>query len=155
MHISLPSHRSLFIKCLLLAIILIGTVIGWQAYAGHLLLSRLLAVKLKATAPLVSGGVNLTTLGSAYTQNFDTLVTTGTANTWTDDVTLPGWFSQFSLQPVNPITYRADSGGSNTGAIYSWGVASVNVLTERAFGSVASGTPGDIYNSVKLTNNTG
>ncbi len=99
--------------------------------------------------------ISLTTLGTPYTQNFDTLLTTGTANTWTDNTTLAGWYSQFQLQVGSPTTYRADSGGANTGAIYSWGVAGVNVLTERALGSVGSGTPGNIFNAVRLVNNTG
>ena len=100
--------------------------------------------------------VSLTTIGSPVTQNFDTLSTTGTANTWTDNVTpLVGWYAQFSATPANPITYRADSGASNTGAVYSWGVASVNPLTERALGSVSSGTPVTILNAVRLVNNTG
>lgn len=99
--------------------------------------------------------VSLTAIGTPVTQNFDTLATAGTANTWTDNTTLTGWYSQFSATPTNPTTYRADSGGSNTGAIYSWGVASVNPLTERALGSVSSGTPVNIYNAVRLVNNTG
>ncbi|MFN0118932.1 MAG: hypothetical protein ACKV2V_00355, partial [Blastocatellia bacterium] len=104
------------------------------------------------TAAMLAGGISLTTLGTAVTQNFDGLATSGTANTWTDDTTLTGWYSQFTATPANPATYRADAGGSNTGAIYSWGTG---IASERAFGSVASSTPGDIYNAVKLTNNTG
>ncbi len=106
-------------------------------------------------ARLIGPNISITTLGSPITQNFDTLATTGTTNAWADDSTLPGWFSQFSLQPTNPTTYRGDSGGSNAGAIYSWGLAATNPLTERAFGSIGSGTPGDIFNAIKLTNNTG
>ena len=96
--------------------------------------------------------VSLTTLGTPYTQNFDTLATSGTANAWTDNSTLPGWYSQFSAVATNPTTYRADAGGSNTGAIYSWGTGTA---TERALGSVASGTPANIFNAVRLVNNTG
>jgi predicted extracellular nuclease len=111
----------------------------------------------RASELIDTGGPNIsiTSLGTPITQNFDTLVTTGTTNAWTDDTTLTGWYSQFSLLPASPTTYRADSGGSNTGAIYSWGVAGTNPITERAFGSIASGTPGNIFNAIKLTNNTG
>lgn len=116
----------------------------------------------KTTTPISSGirkvpapNVSVTTLGAPITQPFDALATTGTANAWTDDSTLAGWYSQFELQTSNPTTYRADSGGSNTGAIYSWGVAGTNDVSERAFGSIASGTPGTIYYALKLTNNTG
>lgn len=96
--------------------------------------------------------VSLTTLGVAATQNFDTLATTGTANAWADNSTLPGWYSQFVATPTNPTTYRADAGTSNTGAIYSYGTGTA---TERSFGSVASGTPGNILNAIRLVNNTG
>ncbi|HEV7666901.1 MAG TPA: ExeM/NucH family extracellular endonuclease [Thermoanaerobaculia bacterium] len=96
--------------------------------------------------------ISLTTLGTPVTQNFDTLATAGTANAWADNSTLPGWYSQFSATPTNPTTYRADAGASNTGAIYSWGTGTA---TERAFGSVASGTPANIFNAARLVNNTG
>ncbi|HXU31496.1 MAG TPA: ExeM/NucH family extracellular endonuclease, partial [Thermoanaerobaculia bacterium] len=71
---------------------------------------------------------------------------------WADNTTLPGWYSQFSATPANPTTYRADAGASNTGAIYSWGTGTA---TERAFGSVSSGTPVNIFNAARLVNNTG
>ncbi|MEK6322056.1 MAG: HYR domain-containing protein [Acidobacteriota bacterium] len=96
--------------------------------------------------------ISVITLGTAITQNFDTLATSGTTNAWVDDSTLTGWYSQFELNTANPVTYRADAGGSNTGAIYSWGTGT---STERAFGSVVSATPGTIFNALKLTNSTG
>jgi uncharacterized repeat protein (TIGR01451 family) len=114
-----------------------------------LLLSTIFAVLFVVP---VQAQVSLTTLGTPSTQNFDTLATAGAANPWSDNTTLPGWYSQFSLQAANPTTYRADAGGSNTGAIYSWGTG---VATERSFGSVASGTPGDILKAIRLVNNTG
>lgn len=112
--------------------------------------------KAPATVPDDTGTANLsvTTLGSPITQNFDTLLQTGTANPWTDNSTLSGWYAQFGTT-TNPTTYRADSGGSNTGAIYSWGVAGTNLIGDRAFGSVGSGTTTDVYWAVQLTNNTG
>ena len=119
-----------------------------------LLIAPRVAAQKGAKRP-VKPSVNINTLGSPITQNFDTLATSGTANTWTDDTTLPGWYSQFSAVTTNPTTYRADTGTSNTGAIYSYGIAGTNPVTDRAFGSVASGTPGDIFNALKLTNNTG
>jgi endonuclease G len=102
-----------------------------------------------------SAQVSLTALGTPYTQNFDSLATSGTANPWTDNTTIAGWYAQFSATPANPTTYRADSGGSNTGAIYSWGVAGANALTERAFGMLSSGTPVNVLTAVRFVNNTG
>src|SRR5687768_15275634 len=113
------------------------------------------ALNLPPSRIAVSPMLSLTTLGSPTTQNFDTLATSGTTNPWTDNTTVTGWYSQFSLQPTNPTIYRAESGAGNTGAIYSYGVAGTNPLNERAFGSVASGTPGDIHYAIKLENNTG
>ena len=126
-----------------------------RALVSSLVLVMIGSLYISSTHLRVVNALSITTLGAPITQNFDTLATAGTTNTWTDDTTLTGWYSQFSLQPTNPITYRADSGGSNTGAIYSWGVAGTNALTERALGSLGSGTPGNIFNALKLTNNTG
>lgn len=102
-----------------------------------------------------AGDISLNTIGVTVTQNFDSLATTGTANPWADGTTLTGWYAQFSATPANPTTYRASTGTDTTGAIYSFGVAGTNAVTERAFGSISSGTPVDIYYAVKLTNNTG
>ena len=118
-------------------------------------LRALLVVVLVCAAFLPSPAraqISLTTIGTPYTQNFDSLLTTGTANPWTDNSTLAGWYAQFSATPANPTTYRADSGGSNTGAIYSWGLTPVN---ERAFGSLSSGTPVNVLTAVRFVNNTG
>lgn len=84
-------------------------------------------------------------LNSPYSQNFNTLANTGTANTWTDDSTLNGWYS-------NRTTYRAATGSDNTGALYSFGSAAA---TERALGSVASGGTGTILYGIRFVNNTG
>lgn len=84
-------------------------------------------------------------LTGTYTQNFDTLANSGTANTWTDDATIAGWYS-------TRITYSAGTGSSTTGALYSFGATS---STERALGSVASGTTGTVYYGARFVNDTG
>jgi uncharacterized delta-60 repeat protein/uncharacterized repeat protein (TIGR01451 family) len=138
-----------------------GVTRSYRRLVTALALSSFLLVLLLQVVPRFSrtvyaaGDVSLNTLFVAVTQNFDSLATTGTANTWTDGTTLTGWYSQFTATPSNPTTYRASTGTDTTGAIYSFGVAGTNAVTERAFGSVASGTPGDIYYAIKLTNNTG
>ena len=125
----------------------------WPLLGVGLALALLLFVSSQAVRRV--SAVSIPSLGTPITQNFDSLLTSGTANPWADDSTLPGWYAQFSVTPTNPTTYRADTGTSNTGAIYSYGVAGTNPVTERAFGSVASGTPGDIFIALKLTNDTG
>ena len=97
---------------------------------------------------------SITALGSPLTENFDSLASSGTP-AWSDNVTIPGWYSQFITNPTNPTTYATGNGGSNTGALYSFGVAGTNPVTDRALGSVGSNTTGDVYWAVKFTNNTG
>ncbi len=94
----------------------------------------------------------INTLPTTISQNFDTLATTGTANAWADDTTLPGWYSQFTAVTTNPTVYRAEAGAGNAGAIYSYGTGAA---TERALGSVGSAATGIIYNALKLTNSSG
>jgi endonuclease/exonuclease/phosphatase family metal-dependent hydrolase len=89
--------------------------------------------------------------GGTYAQNFDALSNTGTANTWTDNVTLSGWYASKSAAPNNVTTYRAGTGSDNTGAVYSFGDSG---STERALGSLASVTPGNFAYGVRLTNDT-
>ena len=106
---------------------------------------------LLARAPLAAQAqISIATPSSTYAQSFDSLANTGTANAWVNDLTLPGW-SLFSSTGVAATTYRADAGTSNAGAIYSYGSTG---STERALGSVASGTfAGNIV--LALANNTG
>ncbi|MEH2115632.1 Calx-beta domain-containing protein [Nostoc sp.] len=78
-----------------------------------------------------------------YSQNFNTLAVSGTSIAWTNDSTIPGWYS-------TRTNYNAGSGTNNTGAMYSFGTT-----TDRALGSVASGTTGTIYYGLRLQNNTG
>lgn len=88
-----------------------------------------------------------------YVQNFDSLAASGTANAWTDNATLPGWYASKTLG--GPVTgYNAGTGSANTGALYSFGVAGVGGATDRALGSVASGTPGNFAYGVRFTNDT-
>ncbi|MEH2213935.1 Calx-beta domain-containing protein [Nostoc sp.] len=77
-----------------------------------------------------------------YSQNFNTLAASGT-QVWTNDSTISGWYS-------TRTNYNAGNGSNNTGALYSFGTT-----TDRALGSVASGTTGAIYYGLRLQNNTG
>ena len=90
--------------------------------------------------------VPITGAGS-YSQSFDTLPNTASA-TWTDDTTLAAWYAQRS---GTGITIIAGTGSSNTGGIYSFGASAA---TERALGSLASGTPKNLAYGV-LFQNTG
>lgn len=96
------------------------------------------------TAP-TAGAVSLTTLSSAYTENFDTLAISDTANTFVP----AGW--AFSESGTNANTsYRAGTGSGNTGDTYSYGAAG---SAERAFGGLQSGTLVPTIGA-QFTNNT-
>lgn len=92
--------------------------------------------------------VSLTTLGSASTQSFDTLATTGTTN----NLTITGWFlTESGGGARDNEQYAADIGASNAGDTYSYGATAT---TERALGSLRSGTLISQFGAC-FTNNTG
>jgi uncharacterized protein len=96
-------------------------------------------------SPALVAQVTLTTPGTAVTENFDTLVNTGTGTT------LPaGWGLGETGTNAN-TTYTAGTGSSNAGDSYSFGTAAA---TDRALGGVQSGSliPGF---GAELRNNTG
>jgi predicted extracellular nuclease len=100
----------------------------------------------------ITNNGNITTLDSPLTEDFNTLATAGTANTWTDNSTIGGMFAQFAAVPTNPTVYIADAGTSTTGGVHSYGTGT---NTERALGSIGSNTTGDIFFGFRLTNSTG
>jgi uncharacterized repeat protein (TIGR01451 family) len=117
--------------------------------------SRFLRVFVVA-AGLVSGGtafgqcVSLTTLGSASTQNFDTL--SNTAGSTTNNLTIPGWFmTETGGGARDNEQYAVDTGASTTGDTYSYGAAAA---TDRALSGLRSGTLIPNFGAC-FTNNTG
>jgi len=90
----------------------------------------------------------ITALAVPLTENFDALASTGTAIAWTDNTTIAGGYS-------TRTAYNTGTGSSNTGALYSFGIAGAGPLGDRALGSVGSGSTLTVYWGVKLTNSTG
>ncbi len=83
------------------------------------------------------GQITITTPNTPYNQNFNTLASTGTGVTWTNNITIPGWFLFRQPAPGTALTaYNAGNGSSSTGTMYSFGATS---SSERALGAVASG----------------
>ena len=87
-----------------------------------------------------------------YSQNFDSLASTGIGIAWTNNVTLPGWYASKSAGSQEVTNYNAGTGSSTTGSFYSFGGSGA---TERALGSLASGTPGNFAYGIRFTNDTG
>lgn len=97
------------------------------------------------------GQVNMTITGS-YSQDFNTLINTGISSTWIDNSILSNWYSQRS---GNGTTIVPGTGSSNTGNLYSFGIASGNV--ERALGTYGSSnaSAGNFAHGLLLKNTSG
>ena len=95
-----------------------------------------------------SPAASLTGVGVFYTQNFDTLVSTGTG---TEAANTPqGWTFSEALAQAD-TSYAAGDGGGNTGNTYSFGTGT---SAERAFGGLRSGSLNPTLGA-QFTNNTG
>lgn len=107
------------------------------------LLSAALLCLLAAVATRAQ--VVITSTTTPYTQNFNTLITSGTSST------LPtGWRLLETGTNAN-TTLAADAGSSSTGNTYSYGTGT---NTDRAFGALLSGSLVPTL-GVQITNNTG
>jgi hypothetical protein len=84
-------------------------------------------------------------LTSSYTQDFNSLANTGTAIPWTDNTTIPGWYA-------SRVVYNTGNGGSNAGALYSFGTTG---SSDRAIGSIGSGSTGTVFYGARFVNNSG
>ncbi|MEA3008532.1 MAG: uncharacterized protein QOJ91_224 [Sphingomonadales bacterium] len=94
--------------------------------------------------------ISLTTSGSAYTQNFDTL--SNVAGSTTNNLTLPGWeMDETGGGARDNNQYAVDTGGSTTGDTYSYGAAG---STDRALGGLRSGTLIPVFGA-GFSNDTG
>lgn len=141
------------------------------AYATLLALTVLFAAETKCSA-----AVTYDTIGSIYSQNFDTLPNTPTNSSlgnspagWRDDFATPGpnnfsivgWYLYHSQTPNeggfnDHQRMRIGDGGANIGAFWSFGA---DGSTDRAMGSLPSASTqafgGSQYIGLRLTNTTG
>jgi len=92
-----------------------------------------------------AGSISLTALGTPYTQNFDTLASTGTSST------VPNGWDFVETGTNTNTTYTAGTGSSNAGDTYSFGATD---NSERAFGTLLSGSLVSRVGA-QFTNNTG
>lgn len=89
--------------------------------------------------------VSITTTGTPYTENFNTLIMSGNAS-WTNNTTIPGWYA-------TEATIYADNGASGFGKrLFSYGTSS---SPERALGASGFSSLSGVRFGVKLLNNTG
>lgn len=103
--------------------------------------------------------VSLATMGTPYTEDFNTLpnVTDGSAlATWTNNTTLAGWYVEESAgaaddRPVIEATCGPASANVNNGGS-SYIIASG---TDRSLGSRPAGSTNTVYTGLRVVNNTG
>lgn len=97
------------------------------------------------------GQVNMTATGS-YSQNFNTLATSGTNNGFSNNSTIPSWYVQREDSNANPNIYAADNGGSTAGRFYSYGTGT---NSDRALGILNSNSTEDAAIGLLLRNTSG
>jgi hypothetical protein len=100
----------------------------------RILLGGFAATALLATA---AGAAPIAFAGGTYTQDFDTLIASGTDQAWSNGATLTGWHLFRQPAPGAAITsYSATDGATTTGSFYSFGTGT---QTDRALGGIGSG----------------
>ncbi len=137
---------------------------------GRPSLLQVAALAAAVVSSTVSAQISYT--GGTYVQNFDSLASSGSATAFTDNSTIPGWYVEnydtgyatgevtsallfAGTRQAQSDNYTPGTGSSNTGALYSFGVAGVNAVEERALGTVGSGTPDDFFVGMAVKNDTG
>ena len=73
--------------------------------------------------------------GTPYTQDFNSLISAGTSQVWTNNSTLQGWYL-YNKSNNAIVAYNADAGSGTTGSFISYGTA---LNSERSLGGLASG----------------
>jgi len=111
-------------------------------------LASAIALAAMAFSTVASAGtptcVSLTTINSAVSENFDSLVNTGTGTL------SPPWYMVETGANAN-LLYTAGTGSANTGDTYSFGAAAA---TDRALGGLLSGSVTPTFGAC-FVNNTG
>lgn len=100
---------------------------------------------LAALALPAHAAIGIGSPSGSYAQSFDSL----TSTTWVNDGTLAGWNL---FRTAGSVSLIVGNGSSNTGGLYSFGSTG---STDRALGSIASGSTGANTIAVAFTNNTG
>lgn len=109
--------------------------------------SLLLTAAALALLSVASAQITLTGSGT-YSQNFDTLPLSGTANVWTDNATLAGWFAD--REAGGEVTVlSAGTGSSTTTNLYSFGSTAA---TDRALGALNTSSSGAFAYGVVFQN---
>lgn len=102
--------------------------------------------------PEVNAQISLNPFSSSYSQDFNTLPSSGTG-TWASGTSyFPGWYLDRTVTSTTSIL--TGTGTSNAGGLYSFGPAN---NSDRALGAISSGTSsvGEFAWGLLIQNNTG
>jgi len=126
---------------------MIVTTIRMRTAAVTAVLSSIIAIVMLGAGSSGSGSVSLTAAG--VTEDLNVL----SATTSPSNVLPAGWYvSEEGSGPAADGRYVVGTGSSSAGGAYSFGSTG---SSDRALGSVGSGTVAPIHFGVKFTNNTG
>jgi hypothetical protein len=126
-------------------------------------LFRWTALALTVSGVSAVAQISLSPGNLTYTQDFDVLIRTTTAEAWGNNTAaisvndaprqsgLPGWYAAGTSSSYVP-QIRASNGGTSTGSFYSYGSTGD---ADRALGTLPSGTPGSLRLGVRFVNDTG
>jgi endonuclease/exonuclease/phosphatase family metal-dependent hydrolase len=103
-----------------------------------------------AALPPLSAAAQILFSSGNYSNNFDALGSTG--GPWTNNVTLPGWYA--AKGGADATNYLAGAGASATGGLYSFGTNGAHPNSDRALGSLASGSANPVAFGVRFVNDT-
>jgi hypothetical protein len=117
-----------------------------KIFSVALIFAMVLSILSLAQSARASGTISLTTFGNAYTEDFNTLASSGTTNT----IVPVGW-NFFETGTSSNAFYRAGTGSDNSGDTYSFGATGD---TDRAFGGLRSGSLVPLVGA-QFSNNTG
>jgi hypothetical protein len=98
-----------------------------------------------SSATFLLAAIDYSSIGSSYSQSFDTLAATDIGHSWTNDSTIPGW-SLFRVTtgtdstPFSMSQYDATDGSAGTGRFYSFGATGDG---DRALGAIGGGNFGN------------
>lgn len=115
----------------------------------------LLAALALSAAASAQAAVSVDSTSFTYSQSFDTLASSGSANAWGNDTTLTGWYL---YNKNNAAITSYGTAASATGGFFAFGAGSDRALGGTGsggtvFGSPASGAVAG-YIALALTNNT-
>lgn len=96
-----------------------------------------------------SAQISIPSLDVPYQQDFNVLDDHATTNSWTSNVTIPGWYAANTNLNGYVINYRGDN--NTNGSLYSYG----NDPSDRALGSLTTDASGDVFFGAHFENNSG